>query len=312
MIALGTKRNPDRTGNPDRGYRRRASRGFTARVLAMTILAAFGLLAAVSPALAQKAPDQVPFFDPARKPERPDTSGIRAIRFLTDDDYPPFHFPGPDGQLTGFNVDLARAICFELKIACTIQSRRWETLIPTLEEGRGDAIIASMRGSEADRARIDFGIPYYRSPGRFVSRSGEQGGATLPDASVKTLDGKSVAVITGSAHAAFLSAFFPKTYVRTTSDQTEGLKLLARGEVDATFGDGVSLAVWLNTPEGYACCRFLGGSFFESRFFGPGAMIGFRKDSTQLRKATDYALFRLSETGVYQNLMLKYFPVSFY
>jgi polar amino acid transport system substrate-binding protein len=261
-------------------------------------------------------PEPAPFFDPARKPERPDLTGIRAIRFLTDDDYPPFHFPGPDGQLTGFNVDLARAICFELKVACTIQARRWETLIPALEEGRGDAIIASMRGTEADRARIDFGIPYYRSPGRFVTRgrdgqAAEKTGA-LTDATVSALAGKSVAVASGTAHAAFLAAFFPKTLVKPASDQTEALRLLARGEADAVFGDGVSLALWLNSPEGAGCCRFLGGSYFESRYFGPGAMIGFRKDAPQLRRATDYALFRLSETGVYQNLVLKYFPVSFY
>ena len=48
------------------------------------------------------------FWDPRRRPERPDLSRMKAIRFLTDLDYPPFDFAGPDGNPAGFNVDLAR------------------------------------------------------------------------------------------------------------------------------------------------------------------------------------------------------------
>jgi polar amino acid transport system substrate-binding protein len=71
------------------------------------------------------------------------------------------------------------------------------------------------------------------------------------------------------------------------------------------------MAVWLNGQNG-ACCAFLGGPFYESRFFGEGASIAFRKDGGQLRRAVDYALFRLAEQGVYRDLLLKYFPVPFY
>ncbi len=46
------------------------------------------------------------------------------IRFLTETDYPPFNFTGPDGNPAGFNVDLARLICEEIKVTCTIQMRR--------------------------------------------------------------------------------------------------------------------------------------------------------------------------------------------
>jgi polar amino acid transport system substrate-binding protein len=257
---------------------------------------------------AQAVNDKVPFFDTLRKPERPDMTGLRAIRFLTDDDYPPFHFPGPDGQLSGFNVDLARAICVELRVACTIQARRWDTLIPSLEEGRGDAVIASLADTETARTRVDFGIPYYRSPGRFVTR----GDTGLTDSRVVDIGERKVAVVTGSAHAAFLAAFFPKAQQVRAPDQAEALKLLASGEADVLFGDGVGLALWLNSQGGATCCRFVGGAYFESSYFGNGAAIAFRKDGAQLRRAVDFALFRLAEQGTYQTLMLKYFPVSFY
>src|SRR4051812_20303424 len=72
------------------------------------------------------------FWDPRRRPERPDLSRITGIRFLTEFDYPPFNYAGTDGQPAGFNVDLARAICEEIKNNCTIQARRFDTLLEAL------------------------------------------------------------------------------------------------------------------------------------------------------------------------------------
>ncbi len=224
---------------------------WTRRVL--SALAAVGLaLIALWPSPSVAQTGAVPFFDLSRKPDRPDLAGLRAIRFLTDDDYPPFHFLGPDGQLTGFNVDLARAICAELKLACTIQARRWDTLIPVLEQGGGDAIIASLADTEAARARVDFSVPYYRSPARFVAPKA----SPLADASRAAIGDKPVAVVANSAHAAFLAAFFPRARLVPAVDQAEALRLLRGGSVAAVFGDGVGLALWLGAEEGRACCRF--------------------------------------------------------
>jgi polar amino acid transport system substrate-binding protein len=259
-------------------------------------------------ASAQPAAGDNPFFDLSRKPERVELTGQRIIRFLTDDDYPPFHFTGPDGQITGFNVDLARAICEELKAACTIQARRWDTLVAALEEGRGDAIIASLANQASARGRLEFSQPYYRTPARFVSRKADSAGLVTPAA----LAGKSVAVVAGGAHAAFLAAFYPGVVRKPFPDQDEALRAFASGGADLAFGDGVGLAIWLNGQGGAACCAFLGGPFYESRYFGEGASIAFRKDAAPLRRAVDHALYRLAETGVYQGLLLKYFPVRFY
>ena len=78
----------------------------------------------------EAAPQAVPgFWDPRRRPDRPDMSRLTVIRFLTETDYPPFNFTGADGNPAGFNVDLARALCDEIKVTCTIQMRRFETLV---------------------------------------------------------------------------------------------------------------------------------------------------------------------------------------
>src|SRR5437870_1983191 len=109
------------------------------------------------------------FWDPRRRPEKPDMSRVNVIRFLTETDYPPFNFAGSDSNPQGFNVDLARSMCEELKVGCTIQMRRYETLLRSLNENRGDAVIASLATGPDTRLRFDFSEPYYRTPARFVA-----------------------------------------------------------------------------------------------------------------------------------------------
>src|ERR1700756_559980 len=153
----------------------------------------------------EAAPQAVPgFWDPRRRPDRPDLSRISVIRFLTETDYPPFNFTGPDGNPAGFNVDLARQLCEEIKVTCTIQMRRFETLLDAIASNRGDAIIASLAVTPELRARLDFTDPYYRAPARFVSRRD----AVMREIRPEFLEGRKVGVIAGTSHEAYLQAMF--------------------------------------------------------------------------------------------------------
>jgi polar amino acid transport system substrate-binding protein len=246
------------------------------------------------------------FWDPAQKPDKPDLSAIRVIRVLTEDDYPPMHFLTDDGRLTGFNVDLARAVCEALNVACTVQARRWDTLMDALKEGRGDAVIASLRPTPELRAQFGFTAPYLRTPARFVARAG-----TAIDPSPATLDGKSVAVVAGSAHEDYLKTFFPKAVAKPYDDLARAQAALKRGEADLLFSDGLTMAVWLNGEEG-ECCGFVGGPYTESRWFGEGVSIATRRNEAVLRRGIDWALQRVAERGTYAEIYLRYFPVGFY
>jgi len=264
--------------------------------------------APAAPAAKQEAaPQAVPgFWDPRRRPERPDLSRISVIRFLTETDYPPFNFTGADGNPAGFNVDLARSLCEEIKVTCTIQMRRFETLLDAISSNRGDAIIASMGVTPQLRTRVDFTDPYYRAPARFVSRKD----AVMPEIRPEYLEGKKVGAITGSAHEAYLKAMFTDAELHSYPND-EALRLaLRRGDVDFIFGDGISLAFWINGTDSADCCAFSGGPFVESRFFGEGVGIAVRKGNDLLRQALNWALFRVWEKGRYTDLWLRYFSVS--
>jgi len=248
------------------------------------------------------------FWDPHHRIEKPDLLAIHSLKFLTEDDYPPFNFTSSDGSLAGFNIDLSRAICEELKVTCTVQARRWDTLIDSLNDGHGDALIASIKISAETRDKLDFTAPYYKTPARFVVTIT----SPLADVSPEGLAGKTIGVEAQSAHEAYLRTFFPKAIVKPFDTPAALKTALKKGEIDALFGDAVTLSFWLNGTDAQACCAFRGGAFTESRFFGEGVGIAVKKGNITLRRALDYALASLAEKGVYTDLYLKYFPVGVY
>ena len=253
------------------------------------------------------SPMAVPgFWDPRRRPERPDLSRISIIRFLTETDYPPFDFAGPDGAPAGFNVDLARMICEEIKVACTVQMRRFDTLVGALNANNGDAVIASIAETPQTRQQVDFSDPYYRTPARFVARRDYPNDDVRPEA----LEGKKVAVVAGTAHEAYLKTLFTEAELKPYPTADAARFALKKGDVDLLFGDGISLAFWLNGTDSGNCCEFRGGPYTESRYFGEGVGIAVRHGNDVLRQAFNWALFRLWEKGRFTDLWLRYFPIS--
>lgn len=229
------------------------------------------------------------------------------VRFLTSDDNPPFNFTGPDGSLAGYNIDLARALCQELKLACTVQARRADLLAEALIENAGDALIAAPTGlSDQNIAQT---LPYLPRPARFVVRTN---GPNLITATVAGLAGRTVGVVADTAHATYLARFFPQA--QTTPFPSRGLMLdaLASGAIDLAFADGAELAFWLNGVSAAGCCAFVPGAFLDPALFGAGFAIAVRASDDDLRRAFDGALARLDARGSMAELYLRYFPVPLF
>jgi polar amino acid transport system substrate-binding protein len=233
-------------------------------------------------------------------------SRLTQIRFLTETDYPPFNYAGPDGNPAGFNIDVARMICEEIKVTCTIQMRRFDTLLDAVSDNRGDAVIASIAATPDTRRRVDFSDPYYRAPARFVTRRD----TVIEDVRPEKLEGKKVAVVAGTAHEAYLKALFTEAELRAYPSAEAAREALRRGEVELLFGDGISLAFWLNGTDAGDCCVFRGGPYLESRYFGEGIGVAVRRGNDLLRQAINWAVFRLWEKGKFTDLWLRYFPVN--
>jgi polar amino acid transport system substrate-binding protein len=287
------------------------------RALAVILALSFGMATALAQAPppasstgeAAAASVAIPnLWDPNRRLDKPPTTSLTGIRFTTTDDFPPYNFKGPDGRLTGFNVDLARAICRELSVPCTIQERPWDGLIDTLAASRVDAAVAGIAITPENRARLDFTDVYLRPVARFAAQT------SSPPRSLDAngLTGRKVAVAKGSAHEAYLAAFFPEATAVPVETPAAGRDALKAGTVDLVFGDGVQLAFWLQSEPAANCCAFVGGAYVEPRFFGPGLAIALPPERKDLRLALNWALDSLYDKGAFTELYLRYFPVGYF
>ena len=228
-----------------------------------------------------------------------------AIRFMTDSDFPPFHYYDEEGVLTGFNVDIARSICLELAAACDIQVRPWAELLPALRRGDTDALVASHAITPALVREFDVTDRYYFTPGRFVGR---REGAQIT-ATPEGLDGKRVGVVKGGAHEAYLRTFFHNSAIVTYETAELARDAVRTGQgVDVAFGDGIGLAFWINGTLSRGCCEFKGGPYYEPKFFGDGVGVVVPKKDAQLKSLINAALVKLRANGRYEELLLRYFP----
>ncbi len=248
------------------------------------------------------------FWDPKARASRPPPGAVDAIRFVTTDDFPPFNFLDSTGRLTGFNVDLARAVCAELSVPCTIQARPWDDLAASVIEGRADAEIAGIAVNAETRKTLAFSDVYLRVPARFVARRDGPGLQVTADG----LRRRAVAVVGGTAHEAYLKEFFPDAKAVTFESPEKALAALKAGETDLYLGDGLQLSFWLQGEAAADCCVFAGGPYLESRYFGLGFAIAVAPQSKDLRSALNTALETVYSNGTYAELYLRYFPVGFY
>jgi polar amino acid transport system substrate-binding protein len=230
------------------------------------------------------------------------------LRFLTEGEYPPFNYYDEDGVLTGFNVDLARALCLEANATCEFQVRQWEELIPALNRGEADAVIAGHVVSERLLRTADATDSYFHTPGRFAGR---RGGEKI-DITPEELDGRRIAVARNTAHEAYLRAFFRLSAIEVYDTPEEARDAVAAGKADFVFDDGVGLAFWVSGTSSRDCCELKGGPFHEPRFFGDGMAIVVRKRDGQLKDLLNRSLKRVRASGRYEELVLRYFPHRIY
>lgn len=268
------------------------------------------LLMAPTVARAAEEPRMPILFDARERLPRPDLSAMLRLRFLTATDFPPFNFTDQAGRLSGFHVDLVRAICAELRIEpkCQIQALPYGDLMAALDGGQGEAVIAGI-GVTADlRQRYLFSRPYMFLPARFVRNVTKPVAAQDADG----LSGRPVGVIAGTAHEAMLKGFFPAMKPVVFENRTAALEAVRKGDVDALFADALQLSFWVNGPASEKCCALFGGPYFSERFLGEGMAILLRRQDGALTEAIDSAFSAISRDGRMQELYLRYFPYGLY
>ncbi|RCX30724.1 transporter substrate-binding domain-containing protein [Thioalbus denitrificans] len=232
--------------------------------------------------------------------------GAGPLRVATEGAYPPFNYLDEQGRLTGFDVDLARALCAALETECTFTAVPWEELIPRLESGEYDVIVASMARTPEREQRVDFTEHYYRSRSAFVARSGS---GLQPDR--QNLRGKRLAAPVGSVQAEYLVRRYADIAdIVTPPTSGDAFAMLAAGEVDAVLSDSLNGLDFLDSERGREF-DFVGDALPPEDVSG-AAHIAVRKGELALVKRLNRALARIRMEGTYDRINHRYFPFSIY
>jgi polar amino acid transport system substrate-binding protein len=239
---------------------------------------------------------------------KPDWSWLVVLRFVTETDYPPFNYRDEDGTLTGFNVDLARAICRELNVTCDVNTVDWSRLVPSLQDDEADAVIASLAVTPDTVSQVDFTDSYYATPAKFVFRNSSE----LQSINPEDLDGVKIGVVKDTAHEAYLKHFFAESEIVPFDTDEAARTALKEEKVELLFGDAISLMFWINGSDSAGCCQFRGRGFLEAKYFGEGVGIAVAKGNIRLKEVLNYALARIRASGRLEELLLRYFPLAIY
>jgi polar amino acid transport system substrate-binding protein len=251
----------------------------------------------------------VPLFrhvDPGRP--LPDLKAVESLRIAVDEDFPPFSYKERLGALNGFNVAIASAICEDLRLTCEFSARPWDDLMPALERGEVDAVIAGINVTEDAVETADFTGAYYRSLGRFAVRRQNP----IVKADMRALAGKRIGVTRGTAHEAWINEYFSRSNIRPFASAEEALEALRSGVVDTYFGDALQIMFWLTGSASQDCCRFVSGGYNDPGYFSHGMAIAVKRGNTELRDVLDYGLDRLQSSGNFAQIFRRYFPMSPY
>lgn len=228
------------------------------------------------------------------------------LRIAMEGQFPPFEEVDPQGRLKGFNVDIAHALCAQMKRRCELQRFAWDDLIPALQQGRTDLILASMSITEERLQQVDFTRKYAQTPAFFFAREGAVNEVIVTP---RRLRGKRIGVQRETTYDRFLSARYQShaSIVRYAS-AADTYQALQRGEVDLVLDDAVSgYFGFLQTPRGAGFSR-VGNAVIAPRFFGQGQGIAVRKGDDTLRDHLDQALLAILDNGLYRRIERRYFP----
>jgi polar amino acid transport system substrate-binding protein len=225
------------------------------------------------------------------------------LRIASEGARPPYNQLDAKGELAGFEIDLARALCSRAARVCDVVQQDWDQLLAGLESGAHDAVIAALTPTPERRARAAFGAPYLRMPLAFAAPRGRKPRSLEPDA----LADRAIGVEADAAHRAALEGFYPKAQFRAYAALEDAMLDLAEGRVDFVVGAKDAVAAFLETRRESRCCRLVGDAPHEAWRDQPGFAMAFRPADAALREAFDRALVEMRRDGTFDSISRRYF-----
>ncbi|WP_323769047.1 transporter substrate-binding domain-containing protein [Antarctobacter sp.] len=228
------------------------------------------------------------------------------LRIGVEGAYPPFSKKEADGTLSGFDIDIALALCEGLNRECELVEQEWDGMIPALIAKKYDAIVASMSITEDRKKRVDFSAKYYQTPSRFVAKEG----ATY-ELTPEGTKGLKIGVLRGTTLQCHVEKAFPEADLRLYNTQEDVFADLVAGRLDMQLNNTLqAIDGFLNTDQGQGFA-FLGENVDDPDCLGEGTGIAVRKGDPLAAELTA-AIAAIRADGTYAEINDKYFDVDIY
>ena len=230
------------------------------------------------------------------------------LKVAVDPTYEPFTYKTPKGEVTGFDVDIAKAVCEQIKRKCVFVEQVWDSMIPGLQAKKYDVIVSSMSMTDERRRVVDFSDRYYKTPSAVVLK---KTAAYTGPASTK---GMKIGVLKGSTQEKWANGEL-KTAGATIipyEAQDQVYLDIKSGRLDGTVADKVEVnGGFLRKPEG-ADYGYKGPDQYETKYYGDGIGIALRKNQGDLKKQINEAIKTIRSNGTYNTIAKKYFDFDPY
>ncbi|WP_237480037.1 transporter substrate-binding domain-containing protein [Lichenibacterium dinghuense] len=250
------------------------------------------------------------------------------VTIATEGAYEPWNFVQPDGKLAGFEIDLAHDLCARMKVECTVVQNDWDGMIPALNAGKFDAIMAGMSITGKRLQVIDFSRSYAAGPsgflvpkasdlaklpgtGEILSMGTEEAKAKpVIDGMRALLKGKSIGVQVATIQANFVHHYFDDvaTVQEYKTAEQNDLDLMA-GRLDASFAEESVQLATLAKPDAKDL-TIAGAEFRGGPDLGEGTGVGIRKNEPELKAMFDKAIAAEIADGSLKKLQDKWFKLD--
>lgn len=232
----------------------------------------------------------------------------KTLKIGVEGAYPPFSEVNKDGQLIGFDVDIANALCAQMQRECKLVQIDWDGLIPALKGRKIDAIIASMSATPERKKSIDFTDRYYRIPVKLVRKIGAD-----VDFSEASMKGKTIGVQTSTTFDKHMTDLFGKVAdIKRYTSNDEALLDLIAGRVDAVAAESLVLQEGFLKKEKGAGFEFFGPDLVDEAYYGKGIAVGIRQKQDKLKMAFNEAIKAIRANGKYKEINDNYFDIDVY
>ena len=228
----------------------------------------------------------------------------KTVRIGVDATYPPFESVNPKGEIVGFEVDYAKALCTKMKLTCTFQNQDWDGVIPALLSDKFDVIFSSMNMTPARAQKVLFSDMYYATSPVWVTSVANKS----DDVSPAFIKGKSVGAQSSTVFANYLEHDFKAAEVKLYPGGDEPFLDLASGRIDYVVGDILVAEKMIEKSPG--CCRIITPIKRDAVIFGPGVGAAFRPADTDLKAMFDKAIAEADADGTFKKLAGGYFKID--